>query len=51
MLDLFIKRGARLDNPPETVSKIISDPKGLNENYRKATFIIQAACAGDVKVF
>ncbi len=51
MLQYFITKGARVDHPPTTVSKMIKDPKKLTENYRKSPFIIQAACAGDIKVF
>ena len=51
MLKLFLSKGARVDNPPDKVSKMSSDPKKLSENYRKSPFIIQAACSGDIYCF
>jgi len=39
MLKLYIEKGARVDHPPETVSKIAMDPKA-SENYRKSPFVI-----------
>jgi hypothetical protein len=33
------------------VSKTLTDPKKLSENYRKSPFILQAAAAGDIYCF
>lgn len=49
-MKLYIEKGARVDHPPDTVSKIAFDPKA-NEVYRKSPFSIQAACAGDEACF
>jgi hypothetical protein len=51
LLKLFLSKGARVDHPPQTVSKVMNDPKKLSENYRKSPFIIQAACGGDLECF
>ena len=50
MLKYYIERGAQLDIPPDTVSKLYID-HGKNSEYRKAPFIIQAACHGDWECF
>jgi hypothetical protein len=39
MLKYYIERGAQLDIPPDTVSKLYID-HGKNSEYRKAPFII-----------
>jgi hypothetical protein len=42
LLKLYVSRGARLDHPPDTISKAPVDKK--SENYRKSPFLIQACC-------
>jgi ankyrin repeat protein len=49
MVQLFLERGAQLDLPPDTVTNLYTDSKDYV--YRKAPFLIQAACADSVEVF
>lgn len=50
MLDYYIKKGASVDSPPDTVSKLYIDHSRTSE-YRKSPFILQAACQGALDVF
>lgn len=43
MLQYYISKGANIELPPETVSKLYIDHSNKSE-YRKSPFIIQAAC-------
>ena len=43
MLEYYIEKGAKVDMPPDTVGKLYTD-SSRNQEYRKAPFIIQAAC-------
>ena len=50
MLEYYIKKGASVDSPPDTVSKLYID-HGNTSEYRKSPFILQAACQGGLDVF
>jgi hypothetical protein len=50
MLEYYLSKGANVELPPETVSKLYIDHSKKSE-YRKAPFIIQAACQGDLACF
>ena len=50
MLQYYISKGANVDLPPESVSKLYIDHSKKPE-YRKSPFVIQAACQGDVDCF
>lgn len=50
MLQFYISKGANVEMPPETVSKLYIDHSKKPE-YRKSPFIIQAACQGDLPCF
>lgn len=50
MLNFYLDKGANLDLPPDTVSKLYIDHSRTSE-YRKAPFIVQAACHGDPECF
>lgn len=50
MLEFYISKGANVELPPETVSKLYIDHSKKPE-YRKSPFIIQAACHGDLACF
>jgi len=44
MLEFYIEKGAKLDMPPDMVTKLYIDNTRGRE-YRKSPFVIQAACA------
>jgi hypothetical protein len=50
MLQYYISKGANVELPPESVSKLYIDHSKKPE-YRKSPFVIQAACQGDVDCF
>jgi hypothetical protein len=50
MLQYYISKGANIELPPETVSKLYIDHSNKSE-YRKSPFLIQAACQGDLPCF
>ena len=50
MLQFYISKGANVEMPPDTVSKLYIDHSNKSE-YRKSPFIIQAACQGDLPCF
>ncbi len=50
MLKYYIKKGASVDSPPDSVSKLYIDHSRTSE-YRKSPFIIQAACQGNLEIF
>jgi ankyrin repeat protein len=50
MLQFYISKGAKVDLPPDTVSKLYIDHDRKPE-YRKSPFIIQAAAQGDVECY
>ncbi len=50
MLQFYISKGANVNLPPDTVSKLYID-HGRKPEYRKSPFIIQAACQGDQGCF
>ena len=50
MLEFYISKGANVELPPETVSKLYIDHSKRPE-YRKSPFIIQAASQGDLPCF
>lgn len=50
MLKYYIEKGAKVELPPDTVSKLYID-SNKNQEYRKSPFIIQAAVAGDKECF
>ena len=50
MLLYYIEKGAKVDMPPDQVSKLYTDGTRTHE-YRKSPFIIQAACAGSMDCF
>jgi len=50
MLQFYISKGAKVDLPPDTVSKLYIDHERKPE-YRKSPFIIQAAAQGDVECY
>ena len=51
MLKYYIEKGAKVDMPPDTVSKLYIDQTTKTAEYRKSPFIIQAACAGGIDCF
>ena len=50
MLRYYIEKGAPIDLPPDTVTKLYIDHSRTSE-YRRSPFIIQAACHGDLECF
>lgn len=50
MLNFYVKKGASVESPPDTVTKLYIDHTRTSE-YRKSPFIIQAACQGNVEIF
>jgi hypothetical protein len=50
MLEYYIEKGAKVDMPPDQVSKLYID-SGKTSEYRKSPFIIQAACSGSLQCF
>lgn len=40
LLKYFISIGCRLDNPPDTVNRVLSDSSNKLDHYRKSPFII-----------
>lgn len=50
MLKFYISKGANVDMPPDTVSKLYIDHERKPE-YRKSPFIIQAAAQGDLECY
>lgn len=50
MLKFYISKGANVDLPPDTVSKLYIDHERKPE-YRNSPFIIQAAAQGDLECY
>ena len=50
MLNFYVKKGASVESPPDTVTKLYIDHARTSE-YRKSPFIIQAACQGNIEIF
>jgi ankyrin repeat protein len=51
MIDHFLERGVDPSLPPDSLTKSPIDTDEEIANYRKAPFIIQAACHGRLKIF
>jgi hypothetical protein len=49
-MEYYFERGAQLDMPPDSVTKLYIDASSTQE-YRKAPFIIQAAAANTPECF
>lgn len=49
MLEYYFEKGAKIDLPPDTVSKLYTDGTKSQE-YRKAPFVIQAACTSNWEI-
>ena len=50
MLKLYIDKGASVDSPPDSVTKLYIDQSSTNE-YRSSPFIIQAAIHGNFECY
>mmetsp|Transcript_108136 Transcript_108136/g.149430 ORF Transcript_108136/g.149430 Transcript_108136/m.149430 type:complete len:136 (-) Transcript_108136:1689-2096(-) len=49
LVQYYIEKGARVQNPPQSVVSAITG--GKSDAYRHSPYIIQAACNGDIDVF